>query len=434
MFEAGIFPRDLSIALLLLGYAGLALMRPWLGVLGLAALTTMHPQGYAPGFMKTFPVYASLFGVTLAGAAIALARRQLSFMAPRLLLQDWRLYGLGGIWLWFAVSSYFSVAPWEAWDKFNQVARILPPLLLALLLLDSRAKLQAMVAVLGLCIMLVAFKGGYWAVMTGFQDRVYGPPGSQFYDNNEFAVAVCMAIPLLVFWLGEVRARAARAFLLIGIVFCYGSVVSSWSRGGLLALAAVTLVLVLQSKRKLLLIPLLLLLAGVLFIQLPEAWFGRMQTLGNVTAEESAASRLAVWQNGLEFALQHPISGGGFNVWPALNLEQGGLDWHSIYVEMLTEHGFVGLILWAGLLFGAAVRMALYAWGGSRHPDAWFPRLNALLLASLLAYLVGGATLGIAYWELPYLIVALSISARALHDPAASPVSRPSKTPAAVPA
>lgn len=409
MWEDGIFARDIALALLVLGLAGLALARPWLGLLGMALLSFLHPHSAAPGFMKGMPVYAGLFVATLAGTGIALARRRLSYTPPLLILKDWRVAGLAVVWLWFLVSTWFSIAPWEAWDKMRQVALILPPLALTLLLVNDRDKLFALTAVVALSILLVAFKGGYWAVMNGFQDRVYGPAASQFYDNNEFAVAVCMIIPLLAFWLGQTSDRFTRGFLLTGIVLCFGSVVSSWSRGGLLALATVTLLLVLDSRRKLLLIPLLLLLAGALFIQLPEAWFGRMQTLSNVAAEESASSRLQVWQQGLEFVASHPISGGGFNVWPAINLEQG-LDWHSIYLEILTEHGYVGLALWLGLLLGAALAMAKAAWGGAR--EGWLARYNAMLLASLLAYLVGGATLGIAYWELPYLIVTLAATAR----------------------
>jgi probable O-glycosylation ligase (exosortase A-associated) len=418
MFEDGVFPRDIALAIILLGFAGLALRRPWLGLLGLAVLSYMHPQGYAPGFMKSFPAYASLFFVVVASSALALARGRLAYQSPRLLLRDWRIYALPGLWLWFALTSHFSIAHWEAWDKFHQVARILPPLALTLLLIDDRRKLHALIVTVALSIMLIAIKGGYWAVITGFQDRVYGPAGSQYGDNNEFAVAVCMAIPLLMIWLQETRERAARVFIMMGVAMCYFAVASSWSRGGMLALSVVSLVLVMQSRRKLLLTPTLLLLAGALFIQLPESWFGRMQTLGEVTAEESAASRLALWRSGIEFTLKHPIFGGGFNLWPALNLEQGGMDWHSVYVKMAAEHGIVGLAIWAALLFGSVLHLARQAWGRIPGQPRWVAQYSAMLLTSLLAYLVGGATLGISYWEFPYLIVVFSMVLRLLGEQA----------------
>ena len=414
MFENGIFPRDLSLVILLLGFSWLAWRRPWLGLLGLAVLGYMHPHGYTPGFMKTFPVYASLFSVVVVSTAYATLRGRLHALSPIWWRHDWRVYALPGLWLWFALTSHFAVAPWESWDKFHQVARILPPLLLTLFLIDERRKLHALTVVVALSIMLVAVKGGYWAVMSGFQDRVYGPPGSQYGDNNEFAVAVCMAIPLLVLWLREIHDRLACAFLLACIALCYGAVLSCWSRGGILALAAATLVLILHSRRKWLLIPALAALAVALFVQLPDGWFGRMQTLGNHAGDESAQSRLQVWRIGYEFTLKHPLTGGGFNVWPALTLGEGSLDWHSAYMEMASEHGLPGLALWGALLLGSVVQLAFAAWRPAAGQPAWVADYSAMLLAALLAYLVGAATLGIAYWELPYLLVVLSVLLRAL--------------------
>jgi len=48
--------RDLALLLIVLALCGMALARPWLGVLGLAVLGFMQPQGYAVGFMRQVPV------------------------------------------------------------------------------------------------------------------------------------------------------------------------------------------------------------------------------------------------------------------------------------------------------------------------------------------------------------------------------------------
>lgn len=409
ILEDGVFVRDIAIAIILLCFAGMAWVRPWLGVLGLAVLSFLHPQAYAQGFMKHFPVYASLFVSVLAAATAARARGRLSHLPPGVLLRDWRVLALAGLWLWFAVTSYFALVPADAWVKFRQVASILPPLLLALLLIDERAKLHALIVTVALSIMLIAAKGGYWAVMTGFQDRVYGPPGSEYGDNNHFAVAVCMAIPLLAIWLRETRERLVRAFIWLGIALCYGAALSSWSRGGLLALATVTVLVWLRSSRKWLLFPVVLILAVALSSMLPEAWFGRMQTLGAIANDESAQSRLTVWRIGLDLAMYRPMTGGGFSAWPALTLGQGDLDWHSIYIKMLAEHGFVGLAWWAALLIGGMLHLALAAWRPAPGYPAWASSDSAMLLASLLAYMIGGATVGISYWELPYLLTVMAV-------------------------
>lgn len=401
--------RDLALLAIVLALCGMALARPWLGVLGLAVLGFMQPQGYAVGFMREAPVYLILFAVTLLSLIYHTWRDKAWSTLPWRRLMAWPIWGLLGLWLWFAVSSHFAALPWEAWEKYLQVLKILPPLLLTLLLIDTREKLFYLVATLALCILLPALKGGYWALMSGFQDRVYGPPGSPWYENNAFAVAVSMAIPLLVLCWRQTHDRYARLALLGGIALCYGSVLSSWSRGGMLALAAVTLLLVWHSQRKLLAIPLLVLMGAAFFVQLPEQWFGRMETLAAFEDDASAQSRLAVWRIGLDAALRDPITGAGFNAWPVLTLSTGGsLDWHSAYVEMLAEHGFVGLGLWAALFLGTLSGLGVLAWRHGRGDSAWIADHAAMLQASLVAYAAGGLTLGITYWALPYHLIVIA--------------------------
>lgn len=406
--------RDLALLLILLALCGMALARPWLGVLGLAVLAFMHPQGYGQEGMREAPVFLLQFGAVVVGAIIEYARaRRLPVLAP-----DWRLFLILGLWLWFLVTSYHALVPWAAWAKYREVLKILPSLLLLLILIDTREKLFILLATLALSILLAAVKGGYWAVMTGFHDRVYGPPGSPYYENNAFAVMVAMTIPLLVLWLWESRARSARLFLLAGIVLCYGAVLSSWSRAGLLTLVVVTLLLFLVSRRKLLLLPLLVLGGTLFFLQLPETWFGRMETLRAVHEDASARGRLSAWNTGLEYALRHPVTGTGFDSWPALTYADANLDWHSIYVEMVVEHGFVGLALWVGLLFGTLLHLAWLARAGRRAGLPWLHHQAALLGTSLAAYAVGGISLGITYWEQLYVLIVASVILTRLGDAA----------------
>ena len=397
---------DFAIVTMLLSFAMLAIYRPWLGVLGLAVFSYMHPQGYAQGFAKNIPAFLILFGIVSLSTIAHYIRTRPPLIAPF----DWRLVCLAGLWIWFAVSSYFAIFPSGAFEKYIDVLKILPPLLLTLLLIDSREKLRYLVVIIAASILLIAVKGGFWAVMTGFHDRVYGPPGSQYAGNNEFAVAVTMVIPLLFVWLRESQDKLLRMVIVGGILLCYGSVLSSWSRGGMLALAVVTLMLLWHSKKKLLAIPLLAVVLAGFFVQLPGNWFERMETLTAVGQDASAQSRLAAWRIGSEFVQTRPVTGGGFDAWPALTLSTGApLDWHSAYVEMAAEHGLVGLAIWGLLLIGTLGSLTRLGMTATRKGVAWAADYAAMLRASLLAYMVGGLTLGIAYWELPYHLIVITI-------------------------
>lgn len=398
--------RDISLFIMLLSLVWLAWRQPWLGVLGLAFLSGMHPQGYATGFMQTFPIYVLLFSVVcLALARDILARRTL----PEV-FWDWRLVIMILLWVHFILTTYHGLNPWAAWPKLWEVTKILPPLLLALLLIDTREKLFYLNVTMALSIAAVVLKGGYWAVINGFHDRVYGPPGSQYGDNNEFAVATAMIIPLLVLWFSEVRHRALRWVLLGLIALAFAAVLSSWSRGGLLSLSVVALFLVWHSRRKWLALPLLILGIGLMSISLPEQWFARMETLGASELDASAQSRLEVWRLGWAYALQHPCFGGGFEGWIYLSLPRGSsLDWHSAYIETAVEHGLLGLALWGGLVFGSLASLTRLIWSNRRWRLPWLTRHAEMLRAALAAYTVGAAFLGIAYWELLFLLIVSAI-------------------------
>ena len=398
--------RDVSIIIMLLTLAVMAWRQPWVGVLGLVFVDVMHPQGYATDFMRAFPAsFALLCVVALATGWQFIRERTLQ---P--LFWDWRLAGLALLWGQFTLTSALGINPWAGWPRLLEVTKILPLILLVLLLIDSQMKLTWLLLIIALSLAAVILKGGYWALITGFHDRVYGPPGSQYGDNNEFAVATAMAIPLLALGYRQTESRVLRWILAILIALAFASALSSWSRGGLLSISVVALFLVWHSRRKWVSIPLLLGLIGLAFAGLPDEWFARMQTIGTPELEGSAASRLELWHLGWDYVLLHPWFGGGFGGWIYLTLPVGASRaWHSAYIEIAVEHGFPGLVLWGSLVFGSAVSLTLLM---ARNGRWRFPGLNyqaAMLRASLAAYVVGAAFLSIAYWELLYLLLASAI-------------------------
>ncbi|GAB4450332.1 MAG: hypothetical protein OHK0026_15960 [Rhodocyclaceae bacterium] len=408
--------RDLAILLALAALAWVAFARAWLGVVALAVVGFLHPHGYASGFMQGFPAYQAMFAATCAGLA-----RQAWFEGwrPRF-VWDWRLALFGLLWVWFAVTTWQGINPWVGWWKLAQVAKVLPPLALVWLLIDRREKLSVLLAAIGLSIALAAVKGGYWALMTGFRDRVYGPPGSQFEGNNEFAVAVVMAIPLLVLWLRETQDAALKWVLRAVILLCYASVLTSWSRGGLLSLGVVTGLLAWHSRGRLAAAGAVAVGAALVAVMFPPEWFGRMATLLAPRSEGSAASRLEIWRIGLEFIAAHPVFGGGFEGWIYASLGTGGLrDWHNAYVEMAAEHGLVGLGLWLALILGSMVVPGRAAVAQGRS----VPGVDAgvMVRTSLAGYAAGALFLGIAYWDLAWwLVAAAALSARLASPPVLS--------------
>ena len=342
--------RDLAILCIVIACAGLAVYRPWLGVLALAVFGYMHPQAYAPGFMHDFPAYKVLFVATLAGLLVV---RQWRLPPP-----DWRLVGLLALWAWFLFTTYYAKVQWAAWPRFGEISKIFAALALTVLLIDTRQKLFLLIVTIAASFALITIKGGYWAVMTGFADRVYGPPDSQYYDNNLFAIAVIMNIPLLVLWLRETSSPSLRYVLMAVIGLSAAAALSSWSRGALITLAVTTLVLLWNTKRKWLMAALVIAAIAIALVSLPETWFARMHTIASHEQDLSAQSRLDVWKVGIKHALVFPVTGVGLDGWHYAVVT---MDWHNSYVEMMAEHGFIGFGLWCLLLFGTIVSLVRLA-------------------------------------------------------------------------
>jgi len=406
--------RDLALFLILLGLISLAWWRPWLGVVGLAVMSAMHPQVYGSPNLAQVPMFKILFIVTCAAAALQFWRER----RWPVVFWDWRFAVLVLLGLDFILTSVFALLPFTARDRLFEVALLVLPWVPMLLLIDTREKLTCLMVATALSIALVALKGGFWAVMTGFQDRVYGPPGSQIGGNNEFAVALAMAIPLLVFWLRQVRDRPVRLAIMGLIVLCYIAALTSWSRGGLVTLAVMTTLLVWHSRRKYLAIPLLAVGIIAAFVNLPEKWHERMGTLATYEQDQSFQGRVWAWQRGMEYVRTDPLTGVGLDGWKEVNLKvtdpPSALDWHSAYLETLVEHGLPGLALWLTLLFGTLASLTLLIRQGQRMRSPWVGDAGAMLRASLAAYALGGLSLGIAYWELFYLLLCLAVLSRRL--------------------
>lgn len=402
--------RDAALLLILCAFVGAALYRPWLGVLGLTVLSFLHPQSWGHAFMDEFPSYAVLLAATLVSTLSAVWRTPGELQRPPL---DWRLALLILLWAYFLFTTFHARAPFSAWDRFYDVTKVLLPFALVLVLIDTRAKLRLFLGTTALCIGLLAAKGGYWAILTGFANRVMGPPASELHDNNHFAVAAIMTLPLLVLWRQTARGALRQLLLPLLMGLCVLAALSSWSRGALLALGATLALIALLSRRRLLALSAIGALLFLGFSSLPEGWYERMGTILAYAQDESAQNRLAVWERGIDYAMDHPFTGTGFRGWRYITFGVGRIDWHSAYVQVLAEHGVVAFALWSILLFGSIAAL-MYAGMSVRRSaaDPWMRDWGTLLATSLAAYAIGAAFLSLAYWDLLYQVLIMGVLAQ----------------------
>ncbi len=390
--------RDFVVLIFITGCIIAVLKKPWWGVLSLAIFSYLNPHAYAWGFVRSLPVYYVLF--------LAVAFRTLSAKDKQPIPKDWRIPTFVMLWVYFAFTSTQAYYTDIAWEKFWFVTKIYIPFYFTLVLINTRYKLDCLIATIGASIGIVAVKGGIFAILSGFSHRVYGPPHTQFYENNAFAVAMLICIPLLLIWQKETLNPWLKKGILLAIPIIYAASLSSWSRGALLTMAGLTLMLIWNSKRKYLAIPMVF--VGAFFTKdyLPEEWFGRMNTIETYQEDASAMSRVEAWTDGWNHTLEHPFTGAGFEGWMYVTMR----DWHSSYVEMFSEHGFIAFGLWLSLLLGTLINLTFLPKKTQLVEGMeWVTHHCFMLRASLICYMIGTAFLGLSYWDLLYHLIFISV-------------------------
>ncbi len=400
--------RDLAVLIFMIGGAFFGLTRPWLGVLSLAILGYLNPHRYAWGFSTTMPVYFIVFGATAAGILMNSQDRQ-SFPWTR----ETKLFII--LLAWFTLTTFLSPDfPDAAREQWSKVMKVYIGIFPTLWLINSKERLRWLVIVIALSFGLIGLKGGIFALSTGFNHRVWGPPDTFYGGNNEIALALNIVLPLLILCAKEFQSKTIKLFFYAVFVFSVLSIISSWSRGGLVTLCAVLGIMILMGKRKWLSIPVLVLAITFALPNLPEEWFERMHTIETYEEDASVQGRFAAWQYAIDRALASPLIGGGFETW------RGGMrDVHNSYLEVMSEHGFVALLLWLSLLFGTVIALQRIKRKAMVHEEtAWMKDYALAIQISLTGYAVGGAFLGVAYWDIFYHLVAICILLKVmLKDP-----------------
>jgi probable O-glycosylation ligase (exosortase A-associated) len=204
------------------------------------------------------------------------------------------------------------------------------------------------------------------------------------------------------------------------MVLCSISVLGSHSRGAFLAIAAMLGFLWWKSESKAATGLLLALLVPVAIGFMPQKWVDRMETIENYEQDSSAMSRINSWTTATNVA-QDRFFGGGFRAYHARGFERyaedpsGDRAAHSIYYEMLGEHGFVGLALFLALWIlvwrdaSWIVRQCR-----SRKDLRWASDLARMIQVSLIGYFVGGAFLNFAQYDFVYNLLAALVLTRLL--------------------
>jgi probable O-glycosylation ligase (exosortase A-associated) len=165
----------------------------------------------------------------------------------------------------------------------------------------------------------------------------------------------------------------------------------------------------------------LLLLLALTFplalMTMPESWYSRMDSMQAYQQDASAQGRINAWWTAWYVALDHPLVGGGANMFNRQTYAlyapnpQNVLDVHSIYFEALGEHGFVGLFIFLAIGIGALVTLnRVIRFAKSDAALGWMRDLASMIYVSLVGYATSGLFLGLSMFDYYYMLIAITVA------------------------
>ncbi len=401
--------RDLLLGPIILAIAAYGLLHPAIGILGWTWISIMNPHAYG-WRLNSLPVAALVAGATLVGVLITRDRRE--FFVTR------ETAALMVFMLWMCITLPFSFYFDDSYQLWKRVMKIDLMVVIAMIVLYSRKHIQMLAWVLVVSIGFYGVKGGFFTLATGGGHRVWGPTNSYIEGNNEIALALVMIIPIMRFLQLTNQSIWIKRGLTASMLLCAVAALGSQSRGALLAISAMAMVMWWRSDKKFGRLVMLVIVAATLASLMPDTWWERMGTIQKYDEDTSAGGRINAWWMAWNLASSNFL-GGGFMVSKPDLFARYAPDplaihaAHSIYFMVLGEHGFVGLFLFLLLwLFVWLSAGHLRHAGRNRPQTEWLSHLGSMCQVSMAGYLVGGTFLSLAYYDLPYNLLILVVLGR----------------------
>lgn len=396
----------------------LAIALPYVGVLLWSWVAFMSPHREVFGFGHDFQFNVYIAALTLAVWLFSKESKRIPVTTLTVLLLVFAM--------WTSFTTYMAIDTDWSYEYWLRTIKTLALAFAVLVLITSKTRVQALIWIIVISVGYFAVKGAGFLLATGGQYRVFGPQDSMIMDNNNLGLAVVFIIPLLNYLRLTSKRWLVSAVCMVVIATAIITVVGTYSRGGFIALIAISIAFLLKSRQKLTVI--LLAVAAFVFVNsvMPGGWFQRMGSIKGYTEDESFQGRLDAWSTNLNIARDRPFTGGGFSaselsaVFEAYNTRRGapqnarqetdnnfippteakGTAAHSVYFEVLGDHGYIGLAIYLLILARAWLNTSRIKHLARGSPELHWARLLAdMTQVSFIGYLVAGVALSMAYYD-----------------------------------
>jgi len=297
--------RDLALFLIVFGSLPFVLRRPYVGVLVCAWLGYMNPHRLSWEAAYTFQFVAVTAVVTLIAFLISTEKKELPTNIAIVFLILFVI--------WVSVTTTTALNPIGAVYEWKRFIKIQILNFLAIYLFQSRERINLLLGVIVCSIGFYAFKGGIFTLKTGGIYRVNGPADSFISGNTEIGFASTVILPLIFYFWTIAEKKWQKNLLVLVISLSAIGIIGTHSRGAFIAFGVLCLYFWWLSRRKIIVLVMLVCIVPVLFSVMPGSYFERMETIETYEEDASAMGRINAWWFAYNLSKDRPVLGGGAN-------------------------------------------------------------------------------------------------------------------------
>ena len=405
--------RDVIVSLFIIGALPTCFRRPFIGLLLFTLLAYMRLQDLTWGFARfqRWSFYVAV--VTFAGFLLS------KEIDKRFMLPDMRCWIMVLLAMLVGASILFSERPVPAdLNNYIEYAKIIGIALFTTGVVKNREYMRILVWVIALSFGFYGVKNGVAMIVSGGSLVIIQGPGGMLSDNNDFALALCMGIPMLLHLGIAERRPILRRTMIAMVPLMVLTIIATHSRGAFLALSATVAVLVWRSQNRVAGFALCVLVAIAGVIAAPKAYIDRISTIKTYQADGSAVGRLEAWKVAGNMIVHRPLLGVGFEKFqqsyrrydPKGGEGTGVRVTHNSYLQIWAECGTPAFLLYLLLILLSFVDLwKIRAQARLRYHSSWILSYTTMFEASLVAFVVGSLFLNRAHFDLFYHFVAIVI-------------------------
>ncbi|CAB1276749.1 putative O-glycosylation ligase, exosortase A system-associated [Candidatus Nitrosacidococcus tergens] len=413
--------RDLVILAVFIPLIPMSFMRAWIGILAYTWVSYMNPHRMSWN-IERFHLALIIAIATILSIFAAKDRKSIPWTRELAIVAIFIVY--------FAITSAFAWYPDVSLEYYIEFIKTLAFAFMMTMMIYGQKRIRVFILVIIGSFGFYGVKGGIFTILTAGNNTVWGPPGSFIGGNNEIGLVLIMIVPLAAMAARTEENKWVQRSLRVTAILSAIAAIGTYSRGALLGLLVVCFFLFWQYRKYIIIAALI---APIVFLGakkfMPQKWLERQQTMTSeegAKGDESFMQRVQAWGVAFNVAKERPFLGGGFS-YDVASITRNPQCWfdhaffiqewvkgnrprpaHSIYFQVMGDHGFLALFLFILLLLSIYFRLGKLSKTNLPSEGQYIKNYAKGAQIAIAGFCISGTFLSLAYFDFLYGLVAFA--------------------------